>query len=68
MLHRDLGIHEVVIAPTMTEPWQVMGRNELTYDERVRLSMNYIRNYSIWTDLRILYETFQVVVRGKGAY
>lgn len=58
----------LTVKPGMTGPWQVMGRNDIPYDERVRLSMNYIRNYSIWTDARILMQTFLVVVRGKGAY
>lgn len=59
----------LTVKPGITGPWQVMGRNELPYPERVRLSMNYIRNYSIWTDLKILFfDTLMVVVKGRGAY
>ena len=59
----------LTVKPGMTGPWQVMGRNDLPYPERVRLSMNYIRNYSIWTDLKILFfDTLMIVVKGRGAY
>jgi exopolysaccharide biosynthesis polyprenyl glycosylphosphotransferase len=58
----------LTVKPGLTGPWQVMGRNSLPYEERVRLSMNYIRNYSIWLDLRILFRTIPVVLRGDDAY
>lgn len=62
------GDNLLTVKPGITGPWQVMGRNDLSYDERVRLSMQYIRNYSIWTDLKILLDTFAIVIKGKGAY
>jgi exopolysaccharide biosynthesis polyprenyl glycosylphosphotransferase len=58
----------LTVKPGITGPWQVMGRNDLPYDERVSLSMRYIRNHSVWLDLQILYQTIGVVVRGRGAY
>ncbi len=58
----------LTVKPGITGPWQVQGRSEIPYDERVRLSMHYIRNYSIWLDLGILLRTVMVVVRGEGAY
>lgn len=58
----------LTVKPGITGPWQVMGRNDLPYEERVRLSMHYIRNYSIWLDLKILLETVNVVLKGRGAY
>ncbi|MEA2641259.1 MAG: hypothetical protein QOF51_2653 [Chloroflexota bacterium] len=56
------------VKPGITGPWQVEGRSDLPYDERVRLSMNYIRNYSIWLDLQIMLRTILVIVRRQGAY
>jgi exopolysaccharide biosynthesis polyprenyl glycosylphosphotransferase len=56
------------VKPGITGPWQVQGRGDIPYEERVRLSMHYIRNYSIWLDLQILVKTISVVVRGGGAY
>ena len=48
--------------------WQVSGRSDVTYQERVRMDMYYIRNWSIWLDLYIILKTFGVVFGGKGAY
>lgn len=58
----------VTVKPGITGPWQVRGRSELPYEERVRLSMHYIRNYSLWLDLEILLRTVLVVLKGHGAY
>jgi exopolysaccharide biosynthesis polyprenyl glycosylphosphotransferase len=58
----------VTVKPGITGPWQVQGRSDLPYEQRIRLSMHYIRNYSIWLDLEILLRTIYVVLRGKGAY
>jgi exopolysaccharide biosynthesis polyprenyl glycosylphosphotransferase len=58
----------LTVKPGITGPWQVKGRSDLPYEERVRLSMHYVRNYSLWLDLAILVETVAVVVRGRGAY
>jgi len=58
----------LTVKPGITGPWQVMGRNELPYEERVRLNMNYIRNYTIWVDIQILYQTVGAVLKGRGAY
>ncbi len=58
----------LTVKPGITGPWQVRGRSDLSYEERVRLSMHYIRNYTIWLDLEILLRTLPVVLQGKGAY
>ncbi len=58
----------LTVKPGITGPWQTMGRNELPYEERIRLSMKYIRNYTIWSDFHILFQTIGVVLHGKGAF
>jgi lipopolysaccharide/colanic/teichoic acid biosynthesis glycosyltransferase len=58
----------LTVKPGLTGPWQIVGRNSLPYEERVRLSMNYIRNYSLWLDLEILLRTIPVVLHGRDAY
>ncbi len=59
----------LTVRPGITGLWQVSGRSDLSYDERVRLDMFYIRNYSIWADLQILFlETLPAVISGRGAY
>jgi len=56
------------VKPGITGLWQVSGRSDLSYEERVRLDMYYIRNYSLWLDLHLLYRTIPVVLNGHGAY
>jgi lipopolysaccharide/colanic/teichoic acid biosynthesis glycosyltransferase len=56
------------VKPGITGPWQVRGRSDLPYEERVRLSLDYIRNYSIWLDLGLLLRTIPVVLKTRGAY
>lgn len=62
------GLNLHTVKPGITGLWQVAGRSELTYEERVRLDMRYIRNYSIWLDLQILFQTIPAVLMSKGAY
>jgi lipopolysaccharide/colanic/teichoic acid biosynthesis glycosyltransferase len=48
--------------------WQVSGRNNTTYEERVDLDTYYVRNWSPWLDLYLLSKTFSAVVNKQGAY
>ncbi|NET33989.1 MAG: undecaprenyl-phosphate galactose phosphotransferase WbaP [Cyanothece sp. SIO1E1] len=56
------------VLPGVTGLWQVSGRNNLTYNERVRLDSYYVRNWSIWLDIYIMVRTVWVVIMGDGAY
>lgn len=59
----------LTVKPGITGLWQVSGRSDLSYRERVRLDMYYVRNYSIWKDFQILFiKTARVVFRAEGAY
>jgi exopolysaccharide biosynthesis polyprenyl glycosylphosphotransferase len=62
----DLNL--MTVRPGLTGLWQVSGRSDVTYDERVRLDMHYIRNWSIWLDIQILFQTIPAVLRRRGAY
>lgn len=53
--------------PGLTGLWQVSGRNELDFDERLRLDIAYHRNQSLWLDTRILFRTVNCVFSGRGA-
>jgi len=57
----------MTVRPGLTGLWQVSGRSDLPYEERVRLDTHYIRNYTIWEDLKLLLATGRVVLRGRGA-
>lgn len=52
----------------VTGLWQVSGRNDVSYEERVKLDSFYVRNWSVWLDLCILYKTIGTVVFRSGAY
>lgn len=56
------------VKPGITGLWQVSGRSDVSYEERVMLDMNYIRNYSIWFDMQILFQTIPAVLKSRGAY
>ncbi|MEM8504546.1 MAG: sugar transferase, partial [Cyanobacteria bacterium P01_D01_bin.1] len=56
------------VLPGMTGLWQVSGRNDLTYSERVNLDTYYVRNWSVRLDVYILLRTIKVVLVGDGAY
>ena len=55
------------VVPGITGLWQVYGRNESTFDERLRLDVEYIQNQSPWLDLKIMFWTVGSVVRRSGA-
>ncbi len=62
------GMNLLTVRPGLTGLWQVSGRSDVSYDERVRLDMLYIRNYNIWLDVQIVLRTVPVLLLGKGAY
>ncbi len=62
------GMNLLTVRPGLTGLWQVSGRSDITYADRVRLDMHYIRNYSIWLDLQLIWQTIPVVLGGRGAY
>jgi lipopolysaccharide/colanic/teichoic acid biosynthesis glycosyltransferase len=55
------------VTPGITGLWQVEGRNSMTFDERLRLDIDYVRNMSLRLDLKILSLTVASVVGGAGA-
>ena len=56
------------ITPGLTGMWQVSGRSDITkFDEVVELDLKYIENWSLWLDVKILFQTVGVVLFGKGA-
>jgi exopolysaccharide biosynthesis polyprenyl glycosylphosphotransferase len=62
------GYNLLTVQPGITGLWQVRGRSDVTYEERVRLDMYYIRNWTIWLDLQLLWQTVPTVLKGIGAY
>ena len=58
----------LTVRPGITGLWQVSGRSDISYAERVRMDMYYIRNWSIWLDIALLIRTIPAVLRARGAY
>ena len=59
--------HYLSVRPGMTGLWQVSGRNNTSYDERVALDRRYVEERSVWMNLQILLKTVKVVVARDGA-
>jgi Undecaprenyl-phosphate galactose phosphotransferase WbaP len=56
------------VRPGITGLWQVSGRSDTDYANRIRLDTWYVKNWSLWYDIAILFKTIKVVMKRKGAY
>jgi lipopolysaccharide/colanic/teichoic acid biosynthesis glycosyltransferase len=57
------------VRPGITCLWQISGRSDIhDFEDWAKLDMQYIREWSLWLDLKILLRTIPVVIRGRGAY
>lgn len=61
--HRRLDVK-----PGLTGLWQVKGRSKTTFNEMVRMDLEYVQNWSLWLDVKILLRTPVAVLMGDGAY
>lgn len=61
-------LSRLAIKPGLTGMWQVSGRSDITdFEEVVRLDNEYIRNFSLWLDIKIIFKTFGAVFGMKGS-
>jgi len=58
----------LAVKPGLTGLWQVSGRSDTDYADRISYDLYYIQSWSVWLDLWILYRTPAVIIKGKGAY
>lgn len=56
------------VKPGLSGMWQISGRSDTGYEERITLDTYYIQNWSMWLDIWIIIKTIWVVINGKGAY
>lgn len=56
------------VKPGLTGLWQVSGRQEVSYQDRVQMDIEYLKNWSLWLDVKILFKTAWKVLRREGAY
>ena len=52
------------VRPGLTGLWQVSGRNEISFDDRVQIDCEYVENLSVWGDIKILFKTIGIVLNG----
>lgn len=64
----DMVEQYYAVRPGLTGLWQVSGRNETSFQQRVYWDSWYIRNWSLWYDIVILFKTVKVLLTGSGAY
>lgn len=57
-----------LVPPGVTGVWQVSGRSDTTYEERIKMDSWYVHNWSVWVDIVYLVKTIRIVIQGKGAY
>jgi lipopolysaccharide/colanic/teichoic acid biosynthesis glycosyltransferase len=55
------------VKPGMTGLWQVQGRSEAPFHNWIKYDVKYVKNQSIWLDIRILFKTIKVVFKRMGA-
>ena len=66
--YNDEVAYYLLSKPGMTGLWQVSGRSDVDYDTRVYLDAWYVKNWSMWNDIAILFKTVGVVLKRDGAY
>jgi exopolysaccharide biosynthesis polyprenyl glycosylphosphotransferase len=66
--YEDHVHRRLYIKPGLTGLWQINGRSDLSWEESVRLDLYYVANWSLATDLVIMWRTVKVVLRPRGAY
>ena len=60
-------LRRLSMKPGLTCIWQVSGRSNLSWDRWMELDLEYIDNWSLWLDLRLLLRTIPAVLSGEGA-
>ena len=56
------------VPPGMTGPWQVAGRNQTSFGDRVQMDAYYVRDWSVWLDLVLLARTLGCLLLRRDAY
>lgn len=58
----------ISVKPGITGLWQVSGRSDINFDQRVELDVEYAENLSLWNDLKIMFKTPWAIISGRGAH
>ena len=66
--YKDAASAYLSVRPGLTGLWQISGRNDTSYEERIAFDVEYARTWSVASDILILLRTFEILTHGKGAY
>lgn len=67
-LYDEVAHRRLRVRPGVTGLWQVSGRSDVSWEDAIRLDTYYVANWSMTTDLIILWKTFRAVLASHGAY
>ena len=67
-VYEDLTHRRLLVRQGLTGLWQVSGRSNLSWEESIRLDLDYVENWSMIRDLQIIWRTIRAVVKTEGAY
>jgi len=67
-LYNAWQAQRLLVKPGITGSMQVSGRGDLSLEERLKLELSYIENYSLWEDIKILLKTIPAILSSRGAY
>jgi lipopolysaccharide/colanic/teichoic acid biosynthesis glycosyltransferase len=66
-IYQEWHMHRLNAPPGITGLWQVKARNQVSFDEMVRMDLEYINNYSLWLDIKLIVQTPWALISTKGA-
>lgn len=66
--YKDWQLRRINVVPGMTSPYVVQGRSDLSFEEWIKSDLDYIENWSLWLDIKILFQVIPAVLKGTGAY
>jgi lipopolysaccharide/colanic/teichoic acid biosynthesis glycosyltransferase len=66
--YRRWQLRRLSMKPGITCTWQVSGRSNLDFDRWMALDLEYIDNWTLWLDVRLMIQTIPAVLRGTGAH
>lgn len=64
----DWMLERLEVKPGLTCYWQVMGRNNIEFEDWMELDVKYVRERSLWLDIKLIFKTFFVLFGDKNAY
>ena len=65
-MYNDYQRQRLMVKPGLTGPMQVSGRGGLDFDKRLQLELDYLRNYTLLKDIKIIFKTFSAILSGEG--